>query len=136
MELEADYRRECGSGTKTLAAFSVEARHNFHEPVTVGGQIFDNRWRMVIFENSTSDGFGVPVCDSFEKEISEYGFLKYASAQALRWWFHANAGFGTCLETRIVEHKITITHKIEAIAAHCHVHGGDRSNIMPDWGKK
>ena len=65
--------------------------------------------------------------------------LGYAAAQALRWWLHAAAEAdnmsGLCLETRIISHKISYSHKIETVGAHDHIHGDDRSNCMPDWGK-
>ena len=136
MELEEGYEREKGSGSGTEIGYTVEARNNFHAPMQIGGQIFDNRWRQVKFEQSA---IGVPICPRYQRHIAEHGMLGYAAAQALRWWLHANAeagqGMALCLETRIISHKIIYTHKIETQAAHEHVHGDDRSNCMPDWGK-
>lgn len=136
MELEQDYRRERGSGNGTETAYTVEARYNYPQPTQIGGQIFDNRWREVKFQDSA---IGVPRCAPFNRRTLEHGLLGYAAAQALRWWLHAAAEAdnmsGLCLETRIVSHKISYSHKIETVAAHDHIHGDDRSNCMPDWGK-
>jgi hypothetical protein len=135
MELEADYKRERGSGNGSETAYAVEARYTFHDPLVLGDQVFDNRWRRVKFVQSA---VGVPAAPSCYRQTLEHGLLAYAAAQALRWWLHANADAnghgGLCLETRLVAHRITYSHKIEAISAHGHIHGGDRSNCVPDWG--
>ena len=129
MDLEEGYKREKGSGSGTEIGYTVEARYNYHSPTQIGGQIFDNRWRQVKFEQSS---VGVPTCPRYQRHVAEQGMLGYAAAQALRWWLHANAvaeqGMALCLETRIISHKITYNHKIEAQAAYEHVHGEDRSN--------
>lgn len=136
MELEQDYRSERGSGNETETAYTVEARYNYANPVQIGGQIFDNRWREVKFQDAV---IGVPRCATFRRHTLEHGMLGYAAAQALRWWLHAAAEAdnmsGLCLETRIVSHRISYSHKIETVAAHDHIHGEDRSNCVPDWGK-
>jgi len=133
-ELEPEYRRQHSSGSGEEIAYSVEARYNFTEPTTVGGQLFDNRWRRVHFERSV---VGVPPCGRWHRKTIEHGMLGYAAAQALRWWLHALADAeigGLCLETRIISHRISHSFKIEAVAAHGHIHGDDRSNCIPDWG--
>lgn len=136
MELEEDYTREKGSGRGAEIGYTVEARLNYHEPAKISGQIFDNRWRRVEFEKGA---IGVPSCSRYQRHVAEHGMLGYAAAQALRWWLHANAeveqSSALCLETRLISHRISYTHKIEAQAAHGHIHGGDRSNCIPDWGK-
>ena len=136
MEFEDDYKRERGSGSGTETAYTVEARYNYPCPASIGGQIFDNRWREVKFQDSV---VGVPRCAPYYRHTLEHGMLGYAAAQALRWWLHALAEAdclsGVCLETRIISHQIKHTHKIETIATHGHIHGDDRSNCIPDWGK-
>lgn len=137
MELEPDYRRDHGSGSGSETAYTVEARYNFPRPIQIGNQIFDNRWQRVQFQESE---IGVPPCSPIYRHTREHGMLGYPAAQALRWWLHANAeasrGGGMCLETRLVSHTISHSYKIEAIEAHGHIHGEDRSNCIPDWGKK
>lgn len=136
-ELEADYKKDRASGSWTFDGYSVEARHNYHDPMTVSGQVFDRTWRRVNFDESV---IGVPLPRFRRHALAEHGYLGYASAQALRWWFHAaieaEQGLGICMETRLVKHSIHTTHKITAVSAHCHIHGEDRSNTMPDWGQK
>lgn len=135
MELEADYNRERGHCNGEERGYSVEARYNYTHPVQLGGQLFDNRWRQVEFKESA---IGVPPHGCFSRKLKECGLLGYAAAQALRWWLHAAADAahgGMCLETRIISHKITYSHKIEVVGAHGHIHGEDRSNCIPDWGK-
>ena len=137
MELEEDYERNKGSGTGTETAYTVEAR-NTCKPIKVGNQIFYDKWLRVEFDKST---IGVPQCAPFQLHTKEHGLLSYQAANALRWWFHAvleqemDAGRWS-METRIVKHIISYSHKIEAVSCHGLVSGEDRSNIMPDWGKK
>lgn len=138
MELEPDYTRERGNGSGTETAYTVEARFNYHAPIMIAGQIFDDRWRRVNFQHGK---VGVPAASPFDRHTIEHGLLGYAAAQALRWWLHATAdaqsmGCALCLESRLVEHRISYTHKIEAIAAHGYVGGEDRSNCIPDWGAR
>ena len=135
MELEQDYSKDKSSGSGTEIAYTVEARYNYHDPKQFCGQIFDKQWRQVQFKQGE---FGVPSCAPFHRHTIEHGMFGYAAAQALRWWVHATAeaetSGGLCLETRVVSHKISYSHKIEAVKAHCHIHGEDRSNCIPNWG--
>ena len=125
MELEADYKRERSNGSGSEIAYTVEARYNYPEPVQIGTQIFDNRWREVVFLETA---VGVPRCAPYQNTL-KHQMLGYAAAQALRWWLHAAAEAEKyslfCLETQIVSHKITHSHKIESVAAHEHIKGRD-----------
>jgi len=136
MKLEECYRKERGSGSGSETGYTVEAMHNYVNPISVAGQIFDNRWRQVEFKESA---IGVPSCPRHHRYVAENGMLGYSAAQALRWWLHAQAesehGMAICLETRIVSHRISYSYKVESVSAHDHVHGEDRSNCVPDWGK-
>lgn len=135
MELEADYKRDIGHGSGSETAYFVEARYNYSEPIKIGAQIFDNRWRRVDYQESM---IGVPRCANHARHTAEHNMLGYQAAQALRWWLHANAtamiAGNLCLETRILSCKISWTYSIEVIGAHEHIHGDDRSNVMPDYG--
>ena len=139
MKLEDGYDKGGGSGQSTETAYTVEARINYPSPASVAGQIFDIRWSRVYFEKNAANGIGVPDAPHHKRATLEHNLLDYAAAQALRWWLHATAAVENvavyCLETRLVSHKITTSHSIEAIEAHEYIHGDDRSNIMPDWGK-
>ena len=115
MELEPEYKKDRGSGNGTETAFTVEARYNYINPIQIGDQIFDNRWREVSFRESL---VGVPNNRRTLMPTIAHGMLGYAAAQALRWWLHAvaEATHGSYnLETRIVSFKITYSHKIEAV---------------------
>lgn len=118
MELEQDYERKRGSGNGTETAYMVEARYTTDYPIQIGGQLFDNRWREVKFQESL---IGVPRCANYQKQTIEHNLLGFSAAQALRWWLHAVADAegigGLCLETRIVSYRITYSYNIEAIEA-------------------
>lgn len=112
--LEEGYRADVGHGSSSEKAYSVEARIAFHEPGMIGKQIFDNRWRTVKFDKSAE--IGVPNAPVFSR-AKDHGLFGHSAAQALRWWLHAEADAnhqGYCLQTRIVEHRISTNHKVEA----------------------
>jgi hypothetical protein len=135
MELEEDYNREVSSESGTQTGYSVEARYKYQTPKMFGDQIFDNRWQRVHFQESL---IGVPPGARYQRKIIEQGLLGYAAAQALRWWLHASAE--ACdtgsfrLETRLISHKLT--HSCSVVAVAVHSHGENRSNCIPEWGKK
>lgn len=137
-EAPADtWPKKGSSGNGTDHAYTVEARLAYPEPRSVVGQILDTRWRQVAFVEST---VGVPA----RPRYAPWGAflsdkLSYQAAQALRWWFLANAEqeFSClCIETRLVEHEIKYSYSSTAIKAGALIGGEDRSNIMFDWGKK
>lgn len=127
------------SGTGHFDGYSVEARYDYSSPVTIGDLTLDNRWRRVAFPKGHP---GVPVGPGYHAPfLNACGLMAYSSAQAMRWWLHASAeayegGGGLCLETRIVKHRVRYSYGATRETEHCLVGGDDRSNIMPDWGKK
>src|SRR5690606_9220355 len=104
-----------------------------------GSQLFDQRWKRVKFDTIPLP-VGVPSGPpSLSGLRDKLGLYSYQAAQALRWWFHANAAASwndLCLETRLVKHRVKYSYECEAISAHAVIGGDDRSNVMPDWGKK
>jgi hypothetical protein len=111
-------------GPSSTAPPSVEARYVYPTPITIGNQVFDNRWRTVDFQQSP---IGVPGSVWLNRYTATLGFLPYESAQALRWWVLAELrkGFqGICLETRLVRHEVQYNLKSKAISAHDNL-GGD-----------
>lgn len=117
--LDADYKTDVGHGNSSEPAYSVEARINSYQPDMIGKQIFDNRWRKANFELST---IGVPAGPSFSR-ANDHRLLGHSAAQALRWWLHAVADAehkGYCLETRLVEHRLTSSYKVEATGTLSH----------------
>lgn len=119
----------------TTVGWSVEARSTAHAPEAIGEQIFDERWQPVKFAYGMP---GVPTGSPFDGPwLQQMGLLGYASAQALRWWFHAEAPRALCIETRLVKHAVTVAVSAARQTEHDVVSGEDRSSIMPDWqGKK
>jgi hypothetical protein len=136
MELEADYQAEISSESGKEVAYTVEARYATSRPVQIANQIFDNRWRTVQYVDSP---IGVPTAHPIRRQTQQHGMYGYSAAQALRWWLHAEADAsmnGICLETRLIKHEITYSSKAVAVSQHCIIGGDDRSNCVPDWGKK
>ena len=136
---ETGYPSPKGSEGGTKTGYTVEARQGGKEPKQIAGQIFDNRWRKVIFEKGE---IGVPPANPlFAKHLLHYDLLGYSAAQALRWWLHAVADgatygmAGIMLETKLVKHKIEYESKCNAISEHKIISGEDRSNLMPDYGE-
>lgn len=137
-EKESEYPSPAGSGSRTMDGYKVSARYCSDTPMELCGQLFDNRWQIVQFDKAP---LGVPIADPYSARIlGERGLLGYAAAQALRWWFHANAealriGGGLCLETKLVKHTISASFECVAMSEHELIGGGDRSNCMPDHRK-
>jgi hypothetical protein len=101
----------------TLVGYSVEGRWNYPAPKMFGDQILDKEWRTLKFQEGAG---GVPTngCMSSERQyLAQYGLFTQPAAEALRWWFIANAEaseFGMfCLETRIVKHLIKYSSSAE-----------------------
>jgi len=127
------------SGSGSVEGYRVEARYMGHEPKPFAGLILDKEWRLLTFNDKTP--IGVPIGDSYHAPMLKQTYcFSYQCAQALRWWFHAQAEVemlgGLCLETRIVKYEIQYSHSAKRVSEHCLIGGDDRSNCMPDWGKK
>lgn len=114
----------------TTEGWSVEGRSVFLRAEEINGQLFDERWQRVQFIKGP---IGVPNNSWDEPWLSRMGLHSYAAAQALRWWFHANADLSACLETRLVRHRVKYSVASERVDEHCLIGGEDRSSIMPDW---
>ncbi len=117
------------SGTDT--AYTVEARMAYHRPEIVAGHNLDLRWSRVSFEASR---VGVPNRPSMFP-LERLGLLSYQAAQALRWWFVAEAAKDhkhLCVETRLVEHEVKYSYSETAERACAQVGGeDDRSHMHP-----
>lgn len=126
-DLEPDYPRNQGAGSRTETAYAVEARVNPDSPfgpVQINDQIFDGKWRRVVFDKTT---MGVPRCADFRHLTIQANLLSYAAAQAMRWWLHAieDTDFFShhTLQTRLIAHRLTSEHHSEATSAHDYVNG-------------
>ncbi len=127
----SDYPQDAGKTSSVCPAYSVEARYNYHESKKIGDQIFDNRWRRVIFDTGP---IGIPIAVVRHAELKNYSLFNYSAAQALRWWLHAKADVtmdGFCLETKLVKHEIQSESKCRAMSEHEIISGEDRSSSRP-----
>jgi hypothetical protein len=107
-----EWPRKPTSSSSTLTLYSVEARFAYPTPTTVAGQTFDNRWARVQFQSAAT---GVPLRD-WDLAARATGLLGYPAAQALRWWFIAQAAAECkelCLETRLVKHRVSLSWSSE-----------------------
>lgn len=136
MKLEDDYKVDRGNGSGTQTGYSVEARSKTG-PTLVRGQLFGKDWSKVQFDERKA-GRGIPAPGGYDSsgQLLNRGLLSYPSAQALRWWFHADAendeyegvriggariGFSASpigIETRLVKHEIKYNYTITAVSAH------------------
>ncbi len=112
---EREFPYSAGNHHSTMTGYTVEALFDFDSPRTICGQIFDREWRQVTFAESP---IGVPPTKIFTVDLRKHGLYDYEAAQALRWWFHAQANFEGneyCLKTRLVAHEVvghtTVTAK-------------------------
>lgn len=85
--------------------WQVEARLSTDRPANLGEDIFDSQWRTVNFAK-VRPPFGVPNSGLHGNILDDCGLYGYETAQALRWWFHANVPFLSGLETRLVSFKV------------------------------
>jgi len=132
---ETDDGEKMSSQSGTCEGYSVEARSAFTSAEVINGQLFDERWSMVRFNDNSP--IGVPRGPVWsERWLAACGLYDYAAAQSLRWWFHAQSAHKLCLETRLVKHTITYSVDSKRISEHVLITGEDRSSMMPDWNKK
>lgn len=91
----------------------------------------DAKWETLHFPRGAG---GVPMGPPYAKYI-HHDYLDYAAAQALRWWFIAEQGGLSFLETRLVEMEFKYTYSAEPVRAACLISSEERQDIMPDWNK-
>lgn len=123
------------SHSSTSDGWKVEARLAYHTPTQVAGMLLDLRWRQVHFDKSP---VGVPG-ERYPNFLVMAGLLTYQQAQALRWWFIAEAqhqSSSLCLETRLIKCRLKASYEYEEVSSHAVIGGDDRSSIMPDYGVK
>lgn len=137
VEETPEYPKSGQSHSGTVFAYSVDARNNYPEPKQFGDVILHKEWKRMYFPEGKC---GVPIGNKFDCAQIALGLLSYQAAQALRWWLHAEAEVemlgGMCLETRIVKHEVTFSMSEKKISHHEVIGGEDRSNCIPDCGKK
>lgn len=97
--------------------YSVEARYADIRPEIINGQMFDIRFSRVNFQTSP---MGISEAPIYDRELLRSGLFSFEAAQALRWLFIASSKFErsrSCLETRIIRHRIKYERSIEEIEA-------------------
>ena len=128
-EKDAEYPRKGQSGSGTTHGFSVEARFNSGLGIKeICGIQLTSQWKTLTFAKVDPPIPGVPNGSILHYFPRYFDLLTYEAAQAMRWWFHAEAEHqmlgGLCIETRLVKHKVTYSIAEEAVSHHEHV-GGD-----------
>lgn len=90
--------------------YTVEARLvQKLTPQIVCGNALDGEWRTLHFQRG---GGGVPARHELDHGLGMFHLYTYEAAQALRWWFLANAdSLGRLIETRLVRHKVEYSAK-------------------------
>lgn len=136
MKLEDTYKTDRSSGSGTSTGYSVEARAHCG-PTIVHGKIYGPDWSVVEFRERDDDS-GIPAPGGYDSsgQLLNHGLLSYPSAQALRWWFHADAENDEYngmrignkrvvlrtstvgIETRLVKHEVKYSYTITAVSAH------------------
>lgn len=140
------FPRSASSHSGGSDGYTVEARlAEYQEPVKLeNGLALTNRWKRIDFPENPQ-GIGVPACKPYEFYLTQMRLLSYPSAQALRWWLHAQAAnvdmmnpihVGLALETRLIKHNVKYSLSATPVSMHGYIHGEDRSSIIPDWGVK
>lgn len=127
---------DASRGSMAGDGWTVEVRlDDYAQPTPVGDMLVSHQWQRVIFAPAA---IGVPSHSEYQSYLGYTRYLSYPAAQALRWWFHAEAtkaSLALGLRSRLVKHRIRVEHKVEAVSVHCEIGGEDRSAMMPDWGK-
>lgn len=100
------------------SGYQVQARYMGPDGAKkVGDMMLCATWKTINFKKSHG---GVPGGKAFEFWLPATDCMNFSAAQALRWWFIAEAEaelFGSlCLETRIVRFKIDYSVKAEAVS--------------------
>ena len=95
-------------------AYYVEARRDVAK--MVDGQIISQEWKRLTFPEGT---VGVPMA-SKHAICGYFGYYSYHAAEALRYWFLANADDDGVTQTRLVVVKIETTHLITKTGSFIH----------------
>ena len=110
------YKRERGNSSGTETFYTVECRCPGSRPIVVLGQAITSDWLPVQVDRGP---VGVPVSADW-RNIATQGHYTYAAAQAIRWWFLAEAErcrLGMFVETRLVKHETNYMSLTTAVAA-------------------
>ena len=134
----SEFPRKESSHNGTNIGYTVEVRYTGHKPAIINDMVLGKEWQRPKFDAVQPPIPGVPTARPWNAALfSMLGLYDYSAAEALRWWFHANAdatGIGAmCVESRIVAHRVKYSMSEEAISEHSIISGEDRTSIVPDW---
>lgn len=114
--LGENYDRARGNSSGTETFYTVECRCPGTRPIVVLNQAITSDWLPVHVSESP---VGVPQSKDWRSIVTQ-GHYTYAAAQAIRWWFLAEAErcrLGILVETRLVKHETKYTSVTTAVAA-------------------
>lgn len=84
----SEKQKEYGSGSGTVRCYIVEARTRLDRPqMLTSGEMLDGKWRPIRLAPSP---IGVRV-QLWSRMAESEGYLDFAAANALAWWFMSNA---------------------------------------------
>lgn len=131
-DTKPEFPQKGASGSGTEHWYTVQGRYMFNEPKQFGNQLFDQRWKEIHFDR-VQPPLGVPSGPPDLGGVRDrHGLYSYEAAQALRWWFHANAAASwgnLCLETRLVRHVVEYEFSTRLTSAHANVNGDEVHEI-------
>lgn len=113
-EAKPEFPHDRASGSGHADGYSVEARLMFNgASEVIAGVPLGPTWAPLHFPESP---IGVPKGNVGWGHLPHTDLLPYESAQALRWWFLANAnvsrpGGSLCVETRLIKHRCEYSFK-------------------------
>lgn len=117
---QGEFPKKGASHNGDTIGYTVEVRYSYHQPQMVAGMLLGKEWQRLSVEKAMPP-FGVPISAPWNSAIfGMLGLYDYPAAQALRWWFHANAHAGSlgaiCLESRIVAHRVRYSMSEEPVS--------------------
>lgn len=120
---EQEFPQKGSSMSGTDFGYQVQARYNFHTPKQFGDIVLDQRWRTLYFQKSP---IGVPVAGELQWYLRPCQCMSFQAAQALRWWFVADAEASDllgsmCLETRLLKVRVKYSTESEILEPICEV---------------
>lgn len=113
--------------------YTVEARCTLREPRSVGPILLGQEWAEVPFNRSPQGG--IPMAHPYSP-LPMMSVMSWPAAQALRWWFHAEAASTGIMsdlgiETRIIEHAIKLEYECRAVGPVDEVTNGSSRRLPP-----
>jgi hypothetical protein len=116
-QAKGEFPKTPQSHSGTTFAWSVEVRCVLSRPCKVGNSLIGTAWQTMTFPEGHG---GVPDGPRYLFKGRDFGLLSYPAAQAMRWWFLAEAALEHLhynLETRLVKHEIKYSESATPVEA-------------------